>query len=112
MLIVQQLALRRILHSRQTLTAVHDQYNAWSGFGAACVALLKQYRLPVSVWSITGVTGYLLAISVLHITVPATFSLATFNKSIPGVVFVNSNMPNFTETGAQYVFMMHHPDSI
>ena len=54
-LIVQQLALRRTLHTRQPLTAVHDQYNAWAGFGAACFTLLKQYHLPVSVWSIVAV---------------------------------------------------------
>lgn len=96
-LIVQQLALRRTLHKRQTLTAVHDQYNAWTGFGAACSTLLKQYYLPASVWSVVAVTGYLLAVSVLHITVPATFSLATFNKSISGFASIKQNTPDVSE---------------
>ncbi|KAI0092971.1 hypothetical protein BDY19DRAFT_882262 [Irpex rosettiformis] len=98
-LIVQQLALRRTLHKRQTLTAVHDQYNAWTGFGAAFTTLLKQYYLPASVWSIVAVTAYLLAVSVLHITVPATFSLATFNKSLPGTARLKNNRPSISEVG-------------
>jgi hypothetical protein len=104
-LVVQQLALRRTLHQRLTLTAVHDQYNAWTGFGAACMTLLKQYHLPVSVWSVVAVTIYLLCVSVLHITVPATFSLATFNKSIPGTVLLKRNVYSPDLTGVQYVLI-------
>lgn len=108
-LIVQQLALRRILRTRQTLTAVHDHYDAWSGFGAALTTLNRQADLPSSVWGISAVAAYLLAVSALHVTVPSTFSLATFNKSIPGTVYLKNNVPDLGDSGMQYVHLNHIP---
>ncbi|KAL1706776.1 hypothetical protein EV121DRAFT_278536 [Schizophyllum commune] len=55
--ITQKLALRRLLTSRQTLTAMHDEYNSWIGIGA----------LP---W-VSCITAYLVCITALHSTVPS-----------------------------------------
>ncbi|EIM87067.1 uncharacterized protein STEHIDRAFT_167931 [Stereum hirsutum FP-91666 SS1] len=102
-LLAQQLSLRKTLHRRQTLTEVHDKHTAWSGFGAALVTVLNQRKLPTAVWGVFAIAGYLLSILVLHITVPATFSLATFNESFPGTVTLTSNIPDIGPTGSNYL---------
>jgi hypothetical protein len=82
--LIQQLALRRAFHKRQTLTAVHDRHAAWSGLGSALTTLYSQRKRTTSVWGILFVTAYLLGTTVLHITTPSLFSLATFNNTFPG----------------------------
>lgn len=106
-LLAQQLSLRKTLHRLQTLTEVHDKHTAWSGFGAAIVTVLNQRKLPTSVWGVFAIAGYLLSILVLHITVPATFSLATFNESFPGTVTLTSNIPNIKSAGYKCVVLLH-----
>lgn len=105
-LLAQQLALRKTLHRVQTLTEVHDKHTAWSGFGAAMMTVFSQRTLPTSVWGVFAIAGYLLSILVLHITVPATFSLATFNESFPGTVTLSSNIPDIQLPGYKCAF---HP---
>ncbi|KAF7340419.1 hypothetical protein MVEN_01961800 [Mycena venus] len=84
--ITQRLALRRNLAMKQSLTAAHDTAASWSGIGCALVTLLNQIALPSSVIGTLSVAGYLLNISVLHITTPSLFSVQTFNKTVPTVV--------------------------
>jgi hypothetical protein len=87
--IIQQLALRKAYHTRQTLKAVHDTYTAWGGLGSA---LLTFCLRTSSVW---GVTAYLLGMSLIQITTPSLFTLTTSNYTRPGYVEVTPHKPEF-----------------
>ena len=80
---MQQLAVQRQLHSSQTLTALHDSVNAWSGLGSSVLTVLQQFRVPATVFPTLITSIYLGCIAVLHITTPALFSLETFNSTMP-----------------------------
>ncbi|KAI5835907.1 hypothetical protein K523DRAFT_411177 [Schizophyllum commune Tattone D] len=71
----QRLALRRLLTSQQTLTAMHDEYNSWIGLGSALMTLYGQTRIRSAVGSISCITSYLVNAAILHVTIPAMFSL-------------------------------------
>ncbi|KAF7377224.1 hypothetical protein MSAN_00142300 [Mycena sanguinolenta] len=79
--ISQKLAMQSGAGSR-SLTAVHDSISSWRGFGSALSVLHNQVALPASVLQSLIVVGYLGAISILHITIPATFSAETFDTLI------------------------------
>ncbi|KAF7328417.1 hypothetical protein MVEN_02557600 [Mycena venus] len=81
--ITQKFALQRILRFGRTLTAAHDNATAWSGLGSGLETLFDQIAVPSSAISILLIVGYLLNISVLHVTIPALFSVQTFNISSP-----------------------------
>ncbi|KAI5892503.1 uncharacterized protein SCHCODRAFT_02626326 [Schizophyllum commune H4-8] len=80
--ITQKLALRRLLTSRQTLTAMHDEYNSWIGIGSALYTLYGQCRLRSALPWVLCVTVYLINITVLHIVTPSMLSLPIGRKSI------------------------------
>ncbi|KAL1750888.1 hypothetical protein FB107DRAFT_294262 [Schizophyllum commune] len=69
--ITQKLALRRLLTSRQTLTAIHDEYNSWIGIGSAMLALAGQRRIRSALPWVSCITAYLVCITALHSTVPS-----------------------------------------
>ncbi|KAL1728498.1 hypothetical protein EV714DRAFT_215100 [Schizophyllum commune] len=69
--ITQKLALRRLLTSRQTLTAMHDEYNSWIGIGSAMLALAGQRRIRSALPWVSCITAYLVCITALHSTVPS-----------------------------------------
>ncbi|KAI5897741.1 uncharacterized protein SCHCODRAFT_02528332 [Schizophyllum commune H4-8] len=71
----QRLALRRLLTSQQTLTAMHDEYNSWIGLGSALMTLYGQSRIRSTIGSISLITSYLVNAAILHVTIPAMFSL-------------------------------------
>ncbi|KAJ7924190.1 hypothetical protein B0H13DRAFT_2654929 [Mycena leptocephala] len=71
---------------KATLTASHDIARAWTGVGSALAALVDQIAVPSSTVGTLSVAGYLLSISILHITTPALFSVETFAQSIPTTV--------------------------
>ncbi|KAJ6452069.1 hypothetical protein C8R45DRAFT_1083520 [Mycena sanguinolenta] len=77
----QKLALQPGTPS-QSLTVVHDNISSWRGFGSALSVLYNQVALPASVLQSLVVVLYLGGISILHITIPATFSVETFNATI------------------------------
>ncbi|KAF8494025.1 hypothetical protein JB92DRAFT_1155889 [Gautieria morchelliformis] len=91
--LIQQLAHRRALHTRQTLTAVHDTFSAWDGISSALSVMYAQRRRATALWVLFCVTAYLVGMSGLHTTTPGLFSMATFN--IPGKVDVISRSPDF-----------------
>ena len=68
-LLAQNLALRRDLNARQTLTAIHDKSRAWLGLGSSLASLYQQTKLRAAAWGVLAVTAYLTGISVLHITI-------------------------------------------
>ena len=73
--ITQKLALRRLLTSRQTLTAMHDEYNSWIGIGSALSTLYGQCRIRSALPWVLCVTVYLINITVLHIVTPSMLSV-------------------------------------
>ncbi|KAL1748898.1 hypothetical protein HDZ31DRAFT_79273 [Schizophyllum fasciatum] len=73
--LTQRLALRRLLTSKQTLTAMHDEYNSWIGLGSALMTLYGQSRIPSAVASIACIASYLVNAAILHVTIPAMFTL-------------------------------------
>ncbi|KAL1706780.1 hypothetical protein EV121DRAFT_200653 [Schizophyllum commune] len=73
--ITQKLALRRLLTSRQTLTAMHDEYNSWIGIGSALYTLYGQFRIRSALPWVLCVTMYLINITVLHIVTPSMLSV-------------------------------------
>jgi len=57
---------------------LHDSLAAWSGLGAAAIALLRQMRSPVRI-TLSSVLVVVLYVTVaaLHITVPSVLSIGT-----------------------------------
>ena len=80
-LFTQRLALRRDLHSRQTLTAVHDKNNAWLGLASSLVTVFQQISSRAAPVGVACIMLYLSAIFALHITIPALFNFVPINGS-------------------------------
>ncbi|KAJ7894917.1 hypothetical protein B0H14DRAFT_3640700 [Mycena olivaceomarginata] len=95
--ITQKFALQRNLQFGRTLTAAHDNATAWIGLGSGLETLFDQIAVPSSSISILLIVGYLLDVSVLHITIPALFSVQAFNISSPQIIntqgFPQLNIP-------------------
>lgn len=79
----QKLALQRDLCTRQTLTSIHDKSSAWLGLGSSLQSLWYQTKLRAATWGVTLVTGYLMGIFILHITIPSLFDMVPFNATVP-----------------------------
>ncbi|KAI0093544.1 hypothetical protein BDY19DRAFT_917541 [Irpex rosettiformis] len=76
----QKLALRRNLHKKQKLTAIHDQATAWLGLGSAFPVLWDQFSTCVSPFYVVCIFLYLVGLFILGITMPILFSVgAVFN---------------------------------
>ncbi|KAI5897704.1 uncharacterized protein SCHCODRAFT_02662674 [Schizophyllum commune H4-8] len=78
--LTQGLALRRLLTSQQTLTAMHDEYNSWIGLGSALMSLYCQTRLRSALFPVICITSYLVEAAILHITIPAMFTLVVASR--------------------------------
>ncbi|KAJ7662602.1 hypothetical protein DFH06DRAFT_1471416 [Mycena polygramma] len=81
--VTQTLALRRILQTEQTLTAIHDTVAAWSGIGSAVVHLWRQTGVRGSFIGVLSVFLSLSSAVVLHVSTPALFAVQTFTTSRP-----------------------------
>ncbi|KAJ7888744.1 hypothetical protein B0H13DRAFT_2042086 [Mycena leptocephala] len=95
--VTQTLWMRRSMQLDQTLTATHDHAAAWAGIGAAISCIQHQKALPASIGGIVSIFLYLGNILVLHITIPAVLSLATFKFPISSPVGTNS-LPDFNRS--------------
>ncbi|KAJ7085072.1 hypothetical protein C8R44DRAFT_903058 [Mycena epipterygia] len=84
--LTQKLAISDVVQTYSTLTSAHDSLLSWDGLGSSLTTLHKQIRLPVSVFTTLSVVGYLSAISTLHVTTPALFSVQTFNITVNSMV--------------------------
>ncbi|KAJ7885217.1 hypothetical protein B0H13DRAFT_1889637 [Mycena leptocephala] len=71
--------MRHSLTIDQTLTANHDIAAAWAGLGSSMDLIWSQKAVPASIVGVLATFLYLGNILVLHITVPALFSLQSFN---------------------------------
>ncbi|KAK0204400.1 hypothetical protein DFS33DRAFT_1423374 [Desarmillaria ectypa] len=92
----QQLATRRNVRARQTLTATHDNISAWTGLGAALLALWRQTFIAASVIGALCVAAYFVFAAVLHITTPAIFSLQPFNTTRHATISTTLGTPNIS----------------
>ncbi|KAI0734347.1 hypothetical protein BC629DRAFT_505756 [Irpex lacteus] len=81
-LVTQRVALIHDLNTRQTLTAIHDKTSAWLGLGSSLLALIDQFKLPSAVPSVICTGIYLAGIAALHITIPASVSINTYNATV------------------------------
>ena len=80
-LFTQHISLRRDLHSRQTLTAVHDKNNAWLGLASSLTTVFQQCSSRAAPVGVIAITLYLSSIFALHITIPALFDFIPVNGS-------------------------------
>ncbi|KAJ7613442.1 hypothetical protein FB45DRAFT_1036380 [Roridomyces roridus] len=88
--VMQSLALRRDLHKRQLLTAMHDNADAWSGLGSAIVRLWQQWDVPASPIGVLSALSYLASILVLHTAFPGV--------AAPQFLLVNQSVPISTQS--------------
>ena len=84
--VTQNLALRRNLQVRQTLSAIHDKSAAWLGIGSSLLALLRQRKLNTDVLGVLQITIYLVLLFTLHITIPSMF-LVSATQSTNGLMY-------------------------
>ncbi|KAJ7614512.1 hypothetical protein FB45DRAFT_255023 [Roridomyces roridus] len=96
--VTQSLALRRDLHTRQLLTATHDNVVAWSGLGSAVLRLWQQRGIPASPIGVLSALIYLAGIAVLHTAFPAVAAPQSIvvNQSVP---ISTQNLPAFDLSG-------------
>ncbi|KAL1665464.1 hypothetical protein GGF50DRAFT_52658 [Schizophyllum commune] len=92
--LTQRLALRRLLTSEQTLTAMHDEFKSWIGIGSALLALFGQSRIKSALPWVLCIAGYLVNVTVLHITMPAMFSLQVGNLYHPDNITTQMAYPD------------------
>lgn len=85
-LVSQRLALVRDLHTRQTLTAIHDKSSAWLGLGSSIMVLKDQLKVRAAIPSVAFIALYLGGVAALHITTPASVSVGTYN----GTAFIKN----------------------
>ncbi|KAK6978195.1 hypothetical protein R3P38DRAFT_2809379 [Favolaschia claudopus] len=79
--VTQLLSTRRSFSVTQTLTTTHDTSAAWSGIGSAIMHIWKQRVVRASPISVLVVFSYLGCIMGLQTTIPALFSLQSFNET-------------------------------
>ncbi|KZT69324.1 hypothetical protein DAEQUDRAFT_765628 [Daedalea quercina L-15889] len=88
--LTHSLAARKVLNERYvTLTAAHDNANAWNGIVSALTGLWQQISLASSPLVVTQIAVYLGSLSILPITTPAIFNMQNFdymNTPIPTTV--------------------------
>lgn len=108
--LTQRLALRRLLTSRQTLTAMHDEYNAWIGVGSALFSLYGQTRIRSALPSVTCISIYLVSAAILHVSIPAMFTLQITTLYHPHSMDAVQAYPNVYDM-LQYNFMNSYDDN-
>ncbi|OAX40020.1 hypothetical protein K503DRAFT_768992 [Rhizopogon vinicolor AM-OR11-026] len=92
--LMQRLTLLRNLTRRQTLTALHDTVNAWSGLGSALECLWLQTTITASWWWIVSITVYLTCVFTLHVVSSSIIQLQTFNATVDASATMLSHWPS------------------
>ncbi|KAL1714874.1 hypothetical protein EV715DRAFT_294740 [Schizophyllum commune] len=59
---------------------MHDEYNSWIGLGSALMTLYGQTRLRSARFPVICITRYLVEAAILHITIPAMFTLVVASR--------------------------------
>ncbi|KAK0502541.1 hypothetical protein EDD18DRAFT_1458709 [Armillaria luteobubalina] len=70
--------------------------SAWTGLGAALMALWRQTTIVATVIGVFLVSAYFVCVGVLSITAPALFSLQPFNMSCHSVISTTLGPPNIS----------------
>lgn len=65
---------------------MHDEFNSWIGLGSALMTLYGQSRIRSTIGSISLITSYLVNAAILHVTIPAMFSLQVGTQLQPAEV--------------------------
>lgn len=94
MLVTQRIALIRDLHTQQTLTAIHDKSSAWLGIGSSMLALFDQVSVPSATSKVVFITLYLAGITVLHVSIPISWSIGTYNAAVSTLPRTDLARPN------------------
>lgn len=100
-LLTQILSMRRNLQKDQTLTATHDNSVAWTGIVSASLLLMNRRTVSASIRGVMSPVLYLGAILVLHITIPALFSMESFTPS-RSVPVRTRGLPSFNLSGLDF----------
>ncbi|KAJ7819968.1 hypothetical protein B0H13DRAFT_2452399 [Mycena leptocephala] len=88
--LTQQLVIKTAGQKYYTLTSTHDKLSSLQGIGSSLSTLSRQIVLPASISATMSIFIYLSAISLLHVTTPALFAVATFDLLNSSVVDVQS----------------------
>ncbi|KAJ6605461.1 hypothetical protein DFH09DRAFT_1067724 [Mycena vulgaris] len=64
------------------ISATHDNISSWMGLGSALATLYDQISVPASVFGTLITVAYLGCITILHITIPASLSVETFDSTV------------------------------
>ncbi|KAL1732315.1 hypothetical protein EV714DRAFT_206955 [Schizophyllum commune] len=76
--LTQRLAMQRLLVAMPTTASgIHDEFNAWIGLGSALMTLLNQFSVKTAAKWVFCITTYLVNMSILHVTIPAMFTVKT-----------------------------------
>ncbi|KIP03450.1 hypothetical protein PHLGIDRAFT_238213 [Phlebiopsis gigantea 11061_1 CR5-6] len=86
LLFTQRLALRASFGTPQTLTAIHDQSNAWQGLGSAIVAAYQQLKVPAATARVASILMYLIGVFALHVSIPSMLHAENFEDISPKTV--------------------------
>ncbi|KAJ6488838.1 hypothetical protein C8R45DRAFT_929540 [Mycena sanguinolenta] len=81
-------ATSHLIAKHQSLTSIHDQILSWTGLGSSVATLHQQLAMPASVSAVLAIFGYLVNISVLHVTSPALIAVETFNSTVSSPVVI------------------------
>ncbi|KAJ7751923.1 hypothetical protein DFH07DRAFT_825880 [Mycena maculata] len=93
----QTLAISCAVRKYSTITSTHDSLTSWAGVGSSLSTLYNQISLPASVAATSSIFAYLAAISLLHVTTPALFSVETFNLAVQTTV-ETEGVPEWNDT--------------
>ena len=78
MWLTQRLATQRLLLADPTTASgIHDEFNAWIGLGSALLTLWNQLSVRTAAIWVFCIATYLVITSILHVTIPAMFTVKT-----------------------------------
>ncbi|KAJ7649985.1 hypothetical protein FB45DRAFT_6550 [Roridomyces roridus] len=104
----QKLVLQHMSRPSQTPTAMHDTLSSWNGIGSAISTLRNQLRVPSSVMGSISILAYLGCIAILHISIPTSLSVETFNSTTTVNVPTLGRLEfNSTDPVSSYHFLVH-----
>ncbi|KAJ7649984.1 hypothetical protein FB45DRAFT_1017396 [Roridomyces roridus] len=119
--LTQELALGFAIRKYSSLTETHDRMLAWSGIGSSLSTLYQQVSSSGLGFSVLAITGYFLALSLLHVTTPALFSVQPFDQiatipitlqSIPQWNDSDQNAAiSYTQNSAEFLSMIRTLDT-
>ena len=107
----QKISLRRHLHAKQNLTAIHDQSQAWLGLGAALQAAWDQFNVHAAPLHVYCIVLYLLGLLGLGITMPRMYDIAQANHHDTSFLNITNYLPIVGSSKERWVIFTssHYP---